>query len=139
MALASAMQTALSGLAAAETAVSVLANNLANAQTAGFKASSLDFATQQPQSQGLGSAPDALHGGGNPLQIGRGVQVAGIATDPSPGPPAANGDAEQSNTDIARNIIELNLASNYFLANLQPIDTAANLLDQLVQLGRSRS
>jgi flagellar hook protein FlgE len=85
MGLASAMQTALSGMAAAEMAVSVIANNIANTQTKGFKASSSELVTQTPQTRGLGAAPSEMGGGSNPLQIGRGVQVAGISTDFSQG------------------------------------------------------
>ena len=39
MGLASAMSTALTGLTAAETTIDVVGNNLANANTVGFKAS----------------------------------------------------------------------------------------------------
>ncbi len=59
MGLGSVMQTALSGISAAQLAVGVIANNLANSQTAGFKASRPNFATQPPQSQSLGAAPSA--------------------------------------------------------------------------------
>jgi flagellar hook protein FlgE len=136
MALISAMQTAFSGMAAAETAISFIANNMANAQTAGFKASSPEFATQQPQTERLGAAPSGYNGGSNPLQSGRGVQVAGISTDLSPGPLAADGNSELSNTDIAHSLVELNIASNYYRANLNVLDTSFQLMDVLVQLGR---
>jgi flagellar hook protein FlgE len=133
--MASALQTALTGLAAAETAISVIANNMANAQTAGFKASTVEFATQSVQTQGLGAEPHGFNGGVNPIQIGRGVQVAGISTDNSPGPLDANG-TELSNTDLVRSIVELKTASNLYGANLQVIDTESQLLDELINLNR---
>ena len=63
-------QTALSGLRAAETEIDVTANNLANSMTDGYKASRVVFSDQTPQSHGSSS-------GGNPVQVGRGVNVAG--------------------------------------------------------------
>ncbi len=81
MGLTSALNTALTGLTAAETQIDVIGNNLANSQTVGFKASSAVFATQFLQTMSLGAAPTANNGGVNPRQVGLGVQVAAIATD----------------------------------------------------------
>jgi flagellar hook protein FlgE len=78
MGLASALNTALSGLSAAETTIDVVGNNLANANTVGFKASEATFATQFLQTLALGSAPSADSGGTNPRQIGLGTTVAEI-------------------------------------------------------------
>ncbi len=78
MGLASALSTALTGLNAAETTIDVVGNNLANSSTNGFKASTVQFATQFLQTQSLGSAPAGLNGGTNPRQIGLGTQVAAI-------------------------------------------------------------
>lgn len=81
MGLASALSTALTGMTAAETTVDVVGNNLANSQTAGFKASEAVFATQFLQTRGLGAAPTDGSGGTNPRQIGLGTQVAEITPD----------------------------------------------------------
>jgi flagellar hook protein FlgE len=135
MALASAIQSALSGMAAAETSISVIANNMANANTNGFKASKVEFATQSPQTLGLGAGPKGLSGGTNPAQLGRGVSVAGISTDDPPGPLGQAG-LELSNTDIARGIVELNANANMYVANLRVLDTTTELLDELVLLDR---
>lgn len=81
MGLASALTTALTGLTAAETQIDVVGNNLANAQTVGFKASDTVFSTQFLQSLGLGSAPTTGSGGTNPRQTGLGVQVAEVTPD----------------------------------------------------------
>ncbi len=81
MGLASALSTALTGLAAAETQIDVIGNNLANSQTVGFKESEAFFATQFVQTQGLGASPTADNGGVNPRQIGLGVQVAEIQSN----------------------------------------------------------
>jgi len=85
------LQTALSGIAAAETSVAVVANNLANARTPGYKATRPVFATGQPQTQSHGAAADGSGGGINPVQVGTGVTVAGMSTDLSQGPIAIGG------------------------------------------------
>ncbi len=81
MGLASALNTSLTGLTAAEATIDVVGNNVANAGTVGFKASEAVFATQFLQTQGLGSAPTASRGGTNPRQIGLGTKIAEITPD----------------------------------------------------------
>ena len=79
MGLASALSTALTGLTAAETQIDVVGNNVANANTVGFKESEAIFATQFLQTLSIGSAPSTNSGGTNPRQVGLGVKVAGAA------------------------------------------------------------
>ncbi len=81
MGLASALSTSLTGLNAAETTIDIVGNNLANAQTVGFKSSDAVFETQLLQTLSLGSAPTADSGGTNPRQIGLGTKVAEIRPD----------------------------------------------------------
>lgn len=90
MGLGSVMQTALSGMTAATTSIDVIANNLANSRTPGFKASRARFSTQPYQTYSLGGGLTSFSGGANPIQVGRGVQVAGIAPDFSQGPIETN-------------------------------------------------
>ena len=78
MGLSSVFSTSITGLNAAQTTIDVVGNNIANANTNGFKASEADFATQFLQTLSLGSAPTAANGGTNPQQIGLGSQVAAI-------------------------------------------------------------
>ena len=78
MGLASALNTALTGMGAAETTIDVIGNNLANSGTVGFKASTATFATQFSQTLSLGSAASANNGGTDPEQIGLGTLVAQI-------------------------------------------------------------
>ena len=56
MGLQTTMTTSLTGLRAAETSIDVTGNNVANANTVGFKQSSVSFATQFLQTQSIGSA-----------------------------------------------------------------------------------
>src|SRR3990172_2379009 len=81
MGLASALNTALTGLSASETTIDVVGNNLANSNTVGFKQSQADFATQFLQTMSLGSAPTDTSGGTNPRQTGLGAMVAEITPD----------------------------------------------------------
>ncbi len=81
MGLTSALNTSLNGLSLNETEINVLGNNISNAGTTGFKASTVSFETQLAQSLSFGSAPSSTDGGTNPLQIGLGAQVAAISAD----------------------------------------------------------
>lgn len=81
MSLSSVFGTAITGLSAAETSIDVTGNNVANANTIGFKQSQAEFATQFLQTLSIGSAPNSDNGGTNPTQIGLGVQVTAITPD----------------------------------------------------------
>jgi flagellar hook protein FlgE len=81
MGLQTTMTTSLTGLRAAETSIDVTGNNVANANTVGFKQSSVSFATQFLQTQSIGSGPTDSRGGTNPRQVGLGVKVAEITPD----------------------------------------------------------
>ncbi len=85
MSLASVLQTAYSGMAAASLTVRAASNNLANSRTPGYKSSYPSFATQTPQTVNTGSSPNSSGGGTNPAQVGTGVRAVGVAIDFSPG------------------------------------------------------
>jgi flagellar hook protein FlgE len=85
MGLTSSLNTALTGLSAAEVQIDVIGNNLANSQTVGFKSSQAIFATQFHQTLSLGGAPSASNGGTNPKQVGLGVQVSETAANHNQG------------------------------------------------------
>ena len=57
--LSSALYTSLNALQLNEMSISVIGNNIANAQTNGFKQSTVLFATQLAQTISLGSGPSA--------------------------------------------------------------------------------
>ncbi len=73
--------SAISGLRANQTMLDVTGNNIANANTVGFKASNIMFQDSLSQMLTAGAAPSASSGGKNPVQIGLGVQVGGITTN----------------------------------------------------------
>jgi flagellar hook protein FlgE len=68
----------LSGLNADSQAMNTIANNLANMNTAGYKARAAHFAEMFYQQ--IGST-----GSGNPIQVGAGTQIGAISTDFSDG------------------------------------------------------
>ncbi len=130
MSLGSVLQTALSGMSAAQLSVGVVANNLANSQTPGFKQSRPSFATQVPQTTGGGAAPSSNHGGPNSGRPVEGVAGgSGVAT-------MISGATELSNTDVAQNLVDLSQASTIFRANVQVLATGEGMFEALASLSR---
>ncbi|HET6422866.1 MAG TPA: flagellar hook-basal body complex protein [Planctomycetaceae bacterium] len=81
MGLTSALNTSLNGLALNENTIDVLGNNIANAGTNGFKASTTRFQTQLSRTLSVGSRATPNSGGTNPRQIGLGASVSVISRD----------------------------------------------------------
>ncbi|GMA35652.1 hypothetical protein GCM10025876_18560 [Demequina litorisediminis] len=71
----------ISGLRAHQTMLDVTGNNISNVNTAGFKASQVQFQDTLSQVLNNAGAPQAGVGGTNPAQVGLGVSVAGITTN----------------------------------------------------------
>lgn len=71
-----ALFTAITGLQADEAYFNVIANNIANASTSGFKASETNFETMFSQTLRTPIAPNSTTGGTDPYQVGLGVEVA---------------------------------------------------------------
>jgi flagellar hook protein FlgE len=76
----SAFSAAVSGLKSNQTRLDVIANNIANINTYGFKASRVTFSDLLNQVLQAGSSPQGERGGTNPMQIGLGVKLASIDT-----------------------------------------------------------
>ncbi|MCU1574191.1 MAG: flagellar hook protein [Micrococcaceae bacterium] len=87
------LYSGISGLRAHQTMLDVTGNNIANVNTQGFKASSVQFQDTLSQMTNGGSGPQPQDGGTNPAQIGLGVQVAGIRTNFAQGSSQATGKA----------------------------------------------
>ncbi|WGX97840.1 flagellar hook-basal body complex protein [Nocardioides sp. L-11A] len=66
----------ISGLRVNQTMLDVTGNNIANANTTGFKASTTVFADTLSQQLTAASGGNAERGGTNPIEIGLGVQLA---------------------------------------------------------------
>ena len=73
----------ISGLRVNQVALDVTGNNIANANTVGFKSSSTVFSDTLSQMLTSASSPDAANnrGGSNPIQVGLGVQLAATNTN----------------------------------------------------------
>lgn len=78
-------QSGVSGMLAQQVRMDVIGNNIANANTIGFKSSRVLFADQMYRLMRAGSPESAAYGGANPMQAGLGVYVAGTQTDFSQG------------------------------------------------------
>lgn len=73
-----AMFAAISGLKSHQTMLDVTANNIANVNTVGYKASRATFKDSLSQLQIGAAAPGGNQGGRNAAQVGLGVQVGSI-------------------------------------------------------------
>jgi flagellar hook protein FlgE len=73
------MFTAVSSLNMHQNYLDVIADNLANSNTTGFKASRIVFQDQFAQLMSPGSSPSGTRGGINPTQIGLGAQLGYVS------------------------------------------------------------
>ncbi len=71
----------ISGLRVNQTMLDVTGNNIANANTTGYKASTTVFQDTLSQMLTAASGQNANRGGTNPIQVGLGVQVSAISTN----------------------------------------------------------
>ena len=88
---------AVSGIQANQTYLDSIANNIANVNTVGYKASEVQFQDLLAQQTNAGVAPTTGSGGINPLAIGSGVTVAANQLNLSEGGIQSTG----VNTDVA--------------------------------------
>ncbi|GAA3291219.1 flagellar hook protein FlgE [Arthrobacter citreus] len=85
------LYSGISGLRSHQTMLDVTGNNIANVNTSGYKATAVQFQDTLSQLTQGATAPGADAGGGNPAQVGLGVQVAGISTNFAQGSAQATG------------------------------------------------
>ena len=85
------LYSGISGLRSHQTMLDVTGNNIANVNTAGYKAAAVQFQDTLSQLTRGSSATGADAGGNNPAQVGLGVQVAGITTNFTQGSAQATG------------------------------------------------
>jgi flagellar hook protein FlgE len=70
--------TGITGLQSFQQQMNVVANNIANVNTVGFKGAETIFESMLSQNLASASAPTALTGGSDPKQIGLGTQITSI-------------------------------------------------------------
>jgi len=81
----SALFTAVTGLQSFQRKLDVIANNIANVSTVGFRGSRVMFGDLFSQTLSGASAPDGSFGGTNPAQVGLGVGIGSIDIDTGQG------------------------------------------------------
>ncbi len=83
--MSSALQTAVLGMRAYQEMLNVTGNNIANADTTGFKEDTITFSDMfsRTLSRGMRASEDV--GGTNPIQVGLGVRVSQISSNMSQG------------------------------------------------------
>jgi flagellar hook protein FlgE len=129
--MASSLFTALSGLHAHETWISIIGNNLANASTPGFKSSRATFSDQLSQTLRFARGASGGSGGLNPMQIGLGVTLADIGRSFEQGALTATG----RTLDLALDgggLFALSDGTRTFFTRVGTfgLDGAGNLVDQ---------
>ena len=75
------LYSGVSGMKSQQTRLDVISNNIANANTIGFKSSRANFSDILSQTTANASGPRATVGGIDGKQVGLGVQVGAIDTD----------------------------------------------------------
>jgi flagellar hook protein FlgE len=75
------LYSGISGLHAHQQMMDVTGNNIANVNTVGYKASSVQFQDTLSQMLGAAGAPQNGQGGTNPAQVGLGVKNSGIISN----------------------------------------------------------
>jgi flagellar hook protein FlgE len=119
----SALYAGISGLNASSTEMDVIANNVANVNTIGYKSEKTYFADVLSQSLSGGTS--------GTMQVGRGVEVSDIGTQFGPGSFETTGNA----TDVAIDgdgffmVNDKNGATYYTRAGSFHLDNAGNLVD----------
>ncbi|TCL57886.1 flagellar hook protein FlgE [Hydrogenispora ethanolica] len=93
------MYSGVSGLKAQQQKLNVIGNNIANVNTAGYKAQTVSFSDllSQTLSSATGANATTNTGGTNPIQVGLGVSVAAVTTNMSVGSTQSTGNY----TDVA--------------------------------------
>jgi flagellar hook protein FlgE len=120
--------SAISGLRANQFMLDVTGNNIANANTAGYKASTVVFQDTLSQMLTAGSAPQGGRGGTNPIQVGLGVQVGGVTSNFGQGSAQTTGKA--TNLMISGDgffVVNRNGENLYTRAGAFDFDSAGNL------------
>jgi flagellar hook protein FlgE len=126
------MWTSLSGIRAHQQMLNVVGENLANANTAGFKASNVVFSDMMNMTLQPAVGPAGNLGGTNPIQVGTGVSVGAISRDFSQGALRDTGNV----MDLAMNgngfmVLNDGTRSVYSRSLTASVDAGGNLVDSV--------
>ena len=128
MALTGALFTGLSGLDANSKRLNVVGNNIANANTIGFKSSRAIFTPQFYLTDSGASAPTTDDGGTNPNQSGLGTEVTAIEKDFSAGAIEVTGKSTDMAIDGAGFFVVQGANQEYTRAGAFNLDANNNLV-----------
>ena len=127
-----ALHTASTGINAGQSQINVIAHNVANINTAAFKAANMTFENLYSHNLSYGSAATKDGGGTNPKQIGLGVKIGGITRNFTPGTFVSTGrdmDCMISGTGFF--VVKDADGASYFTRDgIFSIDSAGNLVTQ---------
>ncbi|PGA14644.1 flagellar hook protein FlgE [Bacillus mycoides] len=128
-----ALYTSITGMNATQNALSVTSNNIANAQTVGYKKQKAMF-DDLLYNNSIGSKGDDKYAGTNPKSIGNGVKMSGTVTDYSDGTITLTGgktqaamegngffvvgDSKGGNTEFTRKGT-FGISSDYYITNTE--------------------
>src|SRR6056297_4038093 len=79
------LMSGVSGVKGHQTLLDVVGDNISNANTTGFKKSSVQFQELMSQTEEAATAPSNEKGGTNPKQIGLGMTVGSVVVDQTQG------------------------------------------------------
>jgi len=79
------LMSGVSGVKGHQTLLDVVGNNISNANTTGFKKSTVSFQELMSQTEQAATAPGTEKGGTNPKQVGLGMNVGAVTVDHSQG------------------------------------------------------
>lgn len=97
MSMMNALSSAVSGLKSEQTALDVIANNIANVNTTGYKSQTVTFSDLLSQTISAASGATSTTGSVNAKQVGLGTGIASTDTDMSVGSPSTT----SNSTDVA--------------------------------------
>ncbi|MDR1085275.1 MAG: flagellar basal body protein [Deltaproteobacteria bacterium] len=126
MSLISAMYPSVTALNAFGLGTQVIANNLANAATDGFKTSRTTYA-ERPRYSGVGAAVQKMESPPGALR-----PVEGLPEGRGRG--VVQGFLETSNTDVALEMIGLILHSRAYQANTKPVSAVNDMLGTIINV-----
>jgi flagellar basal-body rod protein FlgC len=122
------MYTAATALNAFGIGTQVTAHNLANVLTDGFKAGRTTY-QDLPQYSGVAAQVQAGLGPDGPL-----VPAQGLPRDPRTAPWVQQGFLEGSNTDVAREMVNLIVTHRGYQANAKAVPTVDSMLGTVINL-----
>ena len=148
MSLFNSMNVSASGLTAQRLRMDVISQNMANVNTT-RTANGTPYKRQTVVFEEAASSPFSMHldNAMSSEQLGKGVRVSGIVTDPTPGimvydpshPHAdENGYLEMPNVNIVEEMVNMISASRSYEANITAMNVTRSMISKTLEISASR-